>query len=332
MSRDGFPGTPAKVESLLPWVVLAMLAGPSVTGVGMTCLTHGWPGFKRLLWELIPQWQNGARLWVVALLLAPLTIATILVTLSRADPMYLPVIFASDDKAKTMVTAFTYAFAAGFFEELGWTAFVIHELRSRNSILATGLMVGIVWGAWHLLVAVWGSSKEDEPGVFSATIFLPQILFYAAVLPAYRILMVWIYDRTGSISAAMVMHASLTASLPLALAPSATGLNLALAYLVLAVVLWGGIAVATSTGAFSSSTKQQELARYGMLLCGATSTVLYIAFVLLSSTGRKINDTASQWFIELTGLNALSRAQIGPLLVTYSLLMVFFVVGLGTGT
>ena len=31
-------------------------------------------------------------------------------------------------------------------------------------------------------------------------------------LPAYRVLMVWVYDRTGSVLVAMLMHVSLTAS------------------------------------------------------------------------------------------------------------------------
>ncbi|KAK5057868.1 hypothetical protein LTR84_011869 [Exophiala bonariae] len=232
---------------------------------------------------------------------------------------------------KRGVIAFTYAFAAGFFEELGWTAFAVHELKSRHRILGTGLRVGIAWGAWHLLVAVWGSAELDEPRAFSATAFLPQLLFYAMVLPAYRILLVWIYERTSCISAAMVMHASLTASLPLALAPSATGLNLALAYLVLAVVLWAGIAIATSTGAFRSSRNEQMLALRGLLVCGATSILPYLASLILLAAGRYNNCAESQSCIVETARGAANRAQIGPLIVTHNLLTILFGIGLGSG-
>jgi membrane protease YdiL (CAAX protease family) len=324
----GFPGTQAEVELLLPWVVMAMLVGPSVTGVGMTCLVHGWSGCQRLLSGLLPRRQLGARWWVIALLLAPLTIATVLTTLSLTDPMYLPIIFTSDDKASVIVLAFTYALAAGFFEELGWTAFAVHELRSNHSILATGVIVGIVWGAWHLLVGVWGSGIEEPPGAFSATAFLPQILFYVAVLPGYRVLMVWTYERTAKLGAAMVMHASLTASLPLALAPSATGVNLAISYLVLAVVLWVGIAVGAATGTFGSSGKEQRLARRGMLLCGVISTPLYIASIVLSAARWKGYDSTSQTISELIALDAPTRALMGPLFVVYSLLIIGFGVGM----
>ena len=33
------------------------------------------------------------------------------------------------------------------------------------------------------------------------------------MLPAYRVLMVWVYDRTGSLLVAILMHASLTATI-----------------------------------------------------------------------------------------------------------------------
>jgi hypothetical protein len=41
--------------------------------------------------------------------------------------------------------------AVGFFEELGWTGFATPRLRLRHGFLATGLIVGVPWGAWHLL-------------------------------------------------------------------------------------------------------------------------------------------------------------------------------------
>lgn len=325
---DGFPGTQAQVNLLLPWVILVMLAGTSVTGVLMTYLVYGKVGCQRLLSSLLPRTQLSVGWWAVAFLLAPLSIATILTILSWTDPMFQPVIFTSDDKASTLVLALTYALAAGFFEELGWTAFAVRELRSRHSVLATGLMVGTAWGAWHLILAVWASGMDDPRGRFSANTFLPPIFFYVAVLPGYRILLVWIYQRTASLGAAMVMHASLTASLPFALAPSATGIDLTVSYLVLAVVLWAAIAVGTSKGAFGSSMKEQKVACCGMLLCGFMSTVLYVASVEFPATGWKSYDHASQTISELIAIDAPTRALVGPLFVTYSLLIIVFGIGI----
>ena len=55
--------------------------------------------------------------------------------------------------------------------------------------------------------------------------------------------MVWVYDRTGSLLVAMLMHAFLTASVPLILLPPVTGAPLLCWYLVLAAALWVVIAV-----------------------------------------------------------------------------------------
>lgn len=49
------------------------------------------------------------------------------------------------------------------------------------------------------------------------------LAFYLRALPAYRVLMVWVYDRTGSLPVVMLMHASLSAS-TLILQPLATGI------------------------------------------------------------------------------------------------------------
>jgi hypothetical protein len=88
--------------------------------------------------------------------------------------------------------------------------------------------------------------SDETPAVI---LFLPQFLFYVGVLPAYRVLMVWVYDRTGSLLVAMLMHASLTAS-TLILGPLAvSGVPLLTWNLVLAGALWVFVAaVAVAKG------------------------------------------------------------------------------------
>ena len=72
-------------------------------------------------------------------------------------------------------------------------------------------------------------------------------------MPAYRVLMVRVYDRTGSLLVAILMHASLTASVPLILMPLATGVALLSWYLLLAGALWLVVgAVAVASGGYTS--------------------------------------------------------------------------------
>jgi len=129
----------------------------------------------------------------------------------------------------------------GFLEELGWTGFAVPGLRLRYGVLTTGLIVGFLWGAWHFLVTFWASG--DSSGALSLPLFLPPLVFYVAVLPVFRVLMVWVYDHTDSLLIAMLMHASLTGSTLFVLKPQATNVALMIYYLVLAAVLWFFVAV-----------------------------------------------------------------------------------------
>jgi membrane protease YdiL (CAAX protease family) len=102
----------------------------------------------------------------------------------------------------------------GIFEELGWTGFAVPTLlRMRYGVLSTGLIVGVLWGAWHLLGNdIWASvatSGRLPPALFAVVVGLVLLV---GQLPAYRVLMVWVYERTnGSLLLAMLMHASYSA-------------------------------------------------------------------------------------------------------------------------
>jgi hypothetical protein len=116
------------------------------------------------------------------------------------------------DPVSVLVFGILGALIVGVCEELGWTGFAVPMLRARKSALATGLIVGVAWGAWHLLTNnLWiaGSYAGDLPVAWFVA--LNGITLVAGQLPAYRVLMVWLYDRTGSLLLAMLMHASLSA-------------------------------------------------------------------------------------------------------------------------
>jgi membrane protease YdiL (CAAX protease family) len=198
----GFPGTGSQFDTLATFVVLAMLAGPSVAGLLLTGLVDGKAGLRELLSRLL-RWRVGARWYAAALLTAPILAAAVLFALSVSSP-----IFTTDAKTSLVLTSVVAGLIGGFFEELGWTGFAVPRMRLRYGVLATGLVVGALWGVAHLPLYYWGSG--DLSGTLSPALLLPaQIL--AWFLP-FRVLMVWAYDRTGSLLLAMLMHASLTAS------------------------------------------------------------------------------------------------------------------------
>jgi len=232
----GIPGTSEQVESLMPVVLLALFAGPSVAGTLMTGFVSGRAGFRGLLSRLL-RWRVGARWYAVAILFAPLLVTAVLVALSILSPAFLPGIFATDDKAFLLLFGIAWGLVGGgFLEELGWTGFAVPRLRLHYGAFTTALIVGLLWGVWHFLIAFWASGSLS--GEHPLAIFVAGFLvFYVGTLPAFRILMVWVYDRTESLLVAMLMHASLSSS-TLILQPVATGVPYLTWNLVLAAVLW----------------------------------------------------------------------------------------------
>jgi uncharacterized protein len=255
----GLPATREQAEMLFPFVLLALFAGPSVAGIVLTGFVYGRAGFRNLLARMT-RWRVGARWYAVALLTAPLLVTGTLLAFSLTSPEFLPRILTTTDKASLLLFGIGWGLVGGgLLEELGWTGFAVPTLlRLRYGVLTTGLIVGFLWGAWHFLVAYWGSGTTS--GALSLAIFLPAVLFYVGSLPAYRVLMVWVYDRTGeSMLVAMLMHASFSASmlimqpLALALVPSLTW------NLVLAAALW--VVVATVGVANGGQLTREPLRR-----------------------------------------------------------------------
>src|ERR687897_202575 len=243
----GLPATKEQAEILFPFVLLALFAGPSVAGILMTGLVYGRAGFRDLL-SRMTRWRVGARWYAVAILTAPLLVTATLLALSLTAPEFLPGMFTSDEKVRLLLFGIGWGLVGGgLLEELGWTGFAVPTLlRQRHGVLATGLIVGALWGLWHMLISFWASGTSS--GALSLAGFLPAVLFYVGSLPAYRVLMVWVYDRSGeSMLVAMLMHASFSASM-LILQPLGLALVPGLSWaLVLATSLWlsvGAIAVA----------------------------------------------------------------------------------------
>lgn len=178
----------------------ASILGPSLAGVLLTSLVDGRAGWRDLLSRL-RRWRVGIRWYALTLLTAPLVTILILLALSFTSPAFAPAIVSADDKAGLLLSGVAFGLIVPVFEELGWTGFATPRLRLRYGILATGLLMGVLWGAWHLplFAGSAGSSGEVPAALFMA------VMLFAWIVP-YRVLMVWVYDRTRSLLLAMLMH------------------------------------------------------------------------------------------------------------------------------
>jgi hypothetical protein len=93
----GIPGDPAQFLKMLPVLLLAMLAGPAVSGLLLTGLVDGRTGLRDLFSQL-SRWRVSVRWYALALLTAPLLFTAIPLAISLLFPKFLPGIFATADK------------------------------------------------------------------------------------------------------------------------------------------------------------------------------------------------------------------------------------------
>ncbi len=239
----GMSGTAEQQERLLPIAIVAMLLGPSFSGLLMTGIVSGRAGFREVL-SRMRVWRAGARWYAIAVLTAPLAFMVVLLTLSLTSSAFIPGIFTASDKASLLLSSILAGLVVGFFEELGWTGFAAPRLRLRHSVLATALIIGVLWGAWHILTNdLWASGTTAGGLPLDLFIIVNGLGFLVGQLPAFRVLMVWVHDRTGSLLVAMLMHASLVVC-TFALGPVAiSGMNILIYDFALGVAMWVVVAV-----------------------------------------------------------------------------------------
>lgn len=268
----GMAGVKAQDNPLFPWAVLAMVAGPCVTGLLLTVLIDGTQGLRALLSRLMA-WRVEARWYAVALLAAPLVATAVTLTLSVFSSEFLPAILLSNDTAALLLLGVAVGVTAGIFEEIGWTGFAIPHLRQRYGVIATGLIVGVLWSAWHILVTVWGIG--DRAGSVPLAVFV--IVDGLAGLPAFRVLMVQVYDRTQSLFVGILMHISVTAT-TLILTPQTKGVSLLVYGLGFAGAMWLVIAAITQIDRRTTSRRPFHRTRFA----GAFTRLVIAALALLA--------------------------------------------------
>ncbi|MDI1322238.1 MAG: hypothetical protein PSV36_05780 [Algoriphagus sp.] len=230
------PGTHEQAERLFVPALLIMFAGPFLSGILMNYLIEGKEGLRKLLSHFL-KWRAEGRWYLIAVFTGPLLVSAVLFGLSIFNEEFLPGIITTKDKIGSIIFGVGWGLlGGGLLEETGWTGFAVPQLRKQHGILSTGLIVGILWGIWHFMIAFWASNYLG--GADSWTMFVAGFLaFYLLVLPAFRILLVFVFDRTKSLPIIMLMLAFLSAG-TLILQPSATGEITFIWNFALGIVLW----------------------------------------------------------------------------------------------
>lgn len=127
-----------------------------LAAIFMTGVTQGRQGIKSLLKRYLI-WRVGCRWYGVALALYPLLFAAALglgVSLGLAELDFSQTLAAQFFGPQTAWPLFVVPFflfeAISNGEEMGWRGYVLPRVQARHNALAAALIVGVIWGMWHL--------------------------------------------------------------------------------------------------------------------------------------------------------------------------------------
>jgi membrane protease YdiL (CAAX protease family) len=158
--------------------------GPAVAAAIVLILTGG---SLRAWGRSIVKWRVPVRFWLYALGLPVLLLAAAnLMLMAFGEPVDWSLL--GSRVGPYLGTFAVTLFLLGGLEEPGWRGFALPRLQQRFTPFKATLVIGVVWGLWHLPLGV-------------PNIIVPFFLafFYT-----------WLYNRTGSVLLAILLHASFT--------------------------------------------------------------------------------------------------------------------------
>lgn len=144
--------------AVAPWFVYLLTRltdfAFSIAGVVTIALTAGWNGLAEL-WQRLTRWRIGWRWYALGVL--PLGLYGLAVAVAGVG--------GSAEITVTTITTALFSLHSGllvslflrgaFGEEFGLRGFALPHLQRRMSPFRASLVVGVLWGAWHLPV-LWG--------------------------------------------------------------------------------------------------------------------------------------------------------------------------------
>jgi membrane protease YdiL (CAAX protease family) len=210
------------------FLACALVGGfaPSLAALVVSGLSGGREAIGALLAPLL-RWRIGFKLACFAVLLVPaVTVASVAIQALLIGSLRWP------DPA-LLVMALVWPALAAVGEELGWRGFLLPRLEARLGLLPAALVLGVIWGVWHLpadFIALKG---------YGDLFFVAFLINGPIVLTAHSVIMAWLWRMTGgSTFAAVLYHISITASAIAAPSAGTDGLPGILAAACGAALMW----------------------------------------------------------------------------------------------
>jgi len=185
------------------WLAFLAVFGPALAALLVAAALNGLAGAQQLLASLAT-WRVRPA-WYLIVLLGPLVMVVASVLLYRLlgrgsgmqasfDLLHLP-----GDHLLALAAIFFYQLLILWGEELGWRGFALPRLQARFHPLVASLVLGILWGFWHLPL-FW------TPGTVQQGMSLPYFMLASI---GYSVLYTWVYNGTGgSVLLVCLLHAA----------------------------------------------------------------------------------------------------------------------------
>jgi membrane protease YdiL (CAAX protease family) len=200
----------------------AMLLGPLASGILMSRVTGGREGTRDLV-RRMRRWRVGLG-WYAVLLSPP---AMVLLTL-----FLLQALVSRSFAPNHFWIGIAFGVPAGICEEIGWTGFAFPQMRARRSALGAAVLLGVLWGIWHLpVINFLGAAIPHRQYWFAF------FLAFTFAMAAMRVLIAWIYSGTNSVLLPQLMHISSTGALVI-FSPPVSAAREAMWYALYGCLLW----------------------------------------------------------------------------------------------
>jgi membrane protease YdiL (CAAX protease family) len=176
--QEGMPPT---------FIILAMLGniGPSLAGIVTTSIVDGKEGLRDLF-ARFRRWRVGIGWYAAALLITPLVG---LATLAVEGALGMPTA-TLEEMIGTLPISIIWPLLAALGEEFGWRGFYLPRLQKRHTALRASIVVGVVWGLWHIPTQVL-AFRQYGLLVVSANVFATHIV----AVTAQTTVMTWVHNN-----------------------------------------------------------------------------------------------------------------------------------------
>lgn len=179
--------------------------GPSLAGIVITSIIAGREGLLRLR-QRIRQWRVGWQWYLFILVGIPALIMLGIIIQPGALASF-------QGLTPLLLVSYPLYYVAVFFgggplgEEIGWRGFALPRMQPRYGPLWGTVLLGILWGFWHL-VDFLTASKGGGPGTSLAT-FLRNFPVFILMILSLAIIFTWVYNHTqASLFISILVHAS----------------------------------------------------------------------------------------------------------------------------